>query len=228
MIKRLKALYIVVEFAITVGILIILMKLFNKKNRELRRAWAKLQRHLIGYKLKIIGKPDENAELLLINHQSVLDIVVMEEIHPKNLAWVAKKEIGDIPFFGQILTLPNMIAIDRESKSSLVKLFKQAKERLDDGRPVVIFPEGTRGNGDKILKFKAGSKLLAQKLKLKVQPILIVGSRRVFDSKKLTSESGTIKIIYMDTIDITQDKEWYENLHQQMSDRLKLELAREK
>ena len=222
--KRLKALYIVVEFALTVSVIIILMKLFNKKNRDIRRAWAKLQRYLIGYKIKVVGKPDEDAKLILINHQSVLDIVVMEEIHPKNLAWVAKKEIGEIPFFGNILTIPKMISIDRESKSSLVKLFKEAKDRLDNGRPVVIFPEGTRGNGDKILKFKAGGKLLAQKLKLKVQPVLIVGSRKVFDSKKLISENGTIKVIYFDAIDVTQNKDWYEKVYQEMSDRLKLEL----
>ncbi len=218
-VKKIKAIYIIIEFAITVAFIIILMKIFNKKNRQIRRAWAKLQRYLIGYKLEVEGKPDEDAKLLILNHQSMLDIVVLEEIHPKNLAWVAKKEIGEIPFFGQILTIPKMIAIDRESKASLVKLFKEAEDRLKDDRPIVIFPEGTRGRGDRLLKFKAGAKLLAQKLKLKVQPILIIGTKKVFDSKNMSSQSGTIKVIYLDSIDITKDKDWYEKIYKIMSDK---------
>ena len=217
---RLKALYVVFEFVLTVGILIILMKLFNKKNKILRQKWAKLQRYLIGYDIVEIGKPDPDAKLLLVNHQSLMDIVVLEDVYPADIAWVAKKEIADIPFFGQILSVPDMITIDRESKSSLVKLFKDAKDRLDKGRVVAIFPEGTRGRGDKILKFKAGSKLLAEKLNLKIQPIVIVGTRRVLDSQNLTCQSGTIKIIYLPSINPKDDKDWYEKLYQDMKETL--------
>ena len=220
MIKRLKTLYIVVEFALTVGIIIILMKIFNKQNRSIRRAWAKMQKYLIGYKLKVIGKPDSDAKLLLINHQSLLDIVVLEDIHPKDLAWVAKREIGEIPFFGKILSVPKMISIDRESKSSLVKLFKDVKDRLSNGRVIAIFPEGTRGRGDKLLKFKIGSKLLAEKLKLKVQPVVIVGSRKVLDSQNLTSQSGEIKVIFLDSVNPNEDKEWYSKIHENMKETL--------
>jgi len=217
---RLKALYVVFEFVLTVGILIILMKLFNKKNKILRQKWAKLQRYLIGYDIVEIGKPDPDAKLLLVNHQSLMDIVVLEDVYPADIAWVAKKEIADIPFFGQILSVPDMITIDRESKSSLVKLFKDAKDRLDKGRVVAIFPEGTRGRGDKILKFKAGSKLLAEKLNLKIQPIVIVGTRRVLDSQNLSCQSGTIKIIYLPSINPKDDKDWYEKLYRDMKETL--------
>jgi len=220
MINRIKALYVVLEFVVTVGILIVLMKIFKKNNKTLRQKWAKLQRYLIGYDIKQIGSPDPEAKLLLLNHQSLMDIVVLEDIYPADIAWVAKKEIAEIPFFGQILSIPDMITIDRESRSSLVKLFKDAKDRLDKGRVVAIFPEGTRGRGDKILKFKAGSKLLAEKLNLKVQPIVIVGSRRVLDSQNLTCQSGTIKVIYLPSINPKDDKDWYEKLYQDMKETL--------
>ncbi len=220
MIKRLKAIYVSVEFAVSIGIIIVLMALFNKHNRAIRRAWAKMQRYLVGYKIDVVGEVDEDAKLLLINHQSILDIVVLEDIHPKNLAWVAKKEIGKIPFFGKILSLPKMIAIDRESKASLVKLFKDAKDRLKDDRVIAIFPEGTRGKGDRLLKFKSGAKLLAQKLNLKVQPVVIVGSRRVLDSQNLTSQSGEIKVIYLDSLEPSDDKEWYSKVQQNMKETL--------
>ncbi len=220
MLKRIKALYIVVEFAISVGIIIILMKLFNKQNRAIRRAWAKMQQYLIGYKLKVIGKPDSDANMLLINHQSLLDIVVLEEIHPANLAWVAKKEIAQIPFWGKILSVPNMISIDRNSKSSLIKLFKDVKERLKDNRVIAIFPEGTRGRGDKLLKFKDGTKVLAEKLNLKIQPVVIVGTRRVLDSQKLVSQSGEIKVIFLNSINPTDNKDWYKEVQKEMKETL--------
>ncbi len=220
MISRIKALYVVLEFVITVGVIIVLMKLFNKQNKSIRNRWAKLQRHLIGYDIKVEGTPDPEAKLLLLNHQSLMDIVVLEDIYPADIAWVAKKEIAEIPFFGKILTVPDMITIDRESKSSLVKLFKEAKDRLDKGRVVAVFPEGTRGRGDKILKFKAGSKLLAQKLNLKVQPIVITGTRRVLDSQNLTCQSGEIKVTYLPSINPKDDKEWYDKLYQDMKETL--------
>jgi len=219
-IKKIKALYVVVEFAITVGVIIVLMKLFNKYNRTIRRYWAKMQKYLIGYKLSVIGKVDESAQMLLINHQSLLDIVVLEENHPANLAWVAKKEIGEIPFWGKILSVPKMITIDRESKSSLVTLFKNVKDRLSDGRVIAIFPEGTRGRGDKLLKFKDGTKVLARKLNLRVQPVVIVGTRKVLDSQNLTSESGEIKIIYLEAVNPKEDRDWYSKVYENMKETL--------
>jgi len=220
MLGKIRALFVVTEFVITVSVLIPLMKIFNSKNKALRRAWSKMQRYVIGYDIKEIGTPDKDAKLLLLNHQSLMDIIVLEDVYPADIAWVAKKEIAQIPYFGKILSVPHMITIDRESKSSLVKLFKDAKDRLDKGRVVAIFPEGTRGKGDKILKFKAGSKLLAQKLNLKIQPIVIVGSRKVLDSQNFVCNGGEIKVIYLPSIDPKEDKDWYEKLYQDMKETL--------
>jgi 1-acyl-sn-glycerol-3-phosphate acyltransferase len=220
-IERLKALYVVIEFTISVAIVILLMRIFNKNNRFFRKWWAKLQRYLIGYSLEVIGKPDRDAKLLLINHQSLMDIVVLEDNYPADIAWVAKKEIANIPLYGQILTLPNMIIIDRKSKSSLIKLFKEAKDRVSKGRVVAIFPEGTRGKGDKLLKFKSGAKLVAKKLKLRVQPIVIVGTRKLLDSQDFkVGLYGKIKIIYLDSIDPMDDEDWYEKLYENMKETL--------
>jgi 1-acyl-sn-glycerol-3-phosphate acyltransferase len=114
-----------------------------------------------------------------------------------------------------------MIIIDRESKSSLIKLFKEAKKRLKQGRVVAVFPEGTRGRGDKLLKFRSGSKLLAEKLKLKVQPIVIVGTRALLDSQNFkASLYGKIKVIYLDSIDPNADDGWYEKLYEDMKETL--------
>ncbi len=224
MIGKLRAVFTILEMIVTVTITIILMYLFRSKNRGLRRAWASMQMKLLGITLEIKGDIDPNADMLVLNHQSVLDIMVFEYLHPKNLAWVAKKEIADIPWFGHILKAPDMIIVERESKSSLVKLIKESKEKLEQQRPIAIFPEGTRSDGTKIRKFKAGAKMIANKYNLKVQPAILVGTRTILDSQNLKQSSGTVKIIYLPVVEAKKGEDWYEKIEQDMSEVLKKEL----
>ncbi len=211
-----KAVWILFEFLVTVPVIIFLMRLFPEKNWAFRKKWAKMQAWLTGYDLEIVGQPDPDAQLVLMNHQSLLDIIVMDASYPRNLAWVAKKEIADMTFFGQILTLPKMIIIDRDDKRSLVKLVKDARARLAEGRVIAMFPEGTRGDGKTLLPFKLGARYVAEKLHLKVQPAVIVNTRRILDSLDFTARSGKVKIIYLDPIDPSADKAWYTRLHDEM------------
>ncbi len=220
---KIKAFWVIFQFAFTVAVIIILMYFFKKFNWKIRKIWAKSQKFLIGYKTQIIGEPNLEADILLLNHQSPLDIVVLEEHYPQNLSWVAKKEIGQIPFFGNILKLPKMIEVDRQSKRSLISLFKDIKDRLKNKRTIAMFPEGTRGDGTKLLPFKDGSKLICQKLNLKIQPIIIINSNNILDSKKILSSFGTIKIIYLDLID-KKEENWYEEMRENMKKVLESEL----
>ncbi|HEX5670051.1 MAG TPA: 1-acyl-sn-glycerol-3-phosphate acyltransferase, partial [Sulfuricurvum sp.] len=71
------------------------------------------------------GSLDPEAQILLVNHQSDVDIGIIETITSKNIAWVAKKELFSIPFFGLVLRLPKNIALQRESKTALAKLIKE-------------------------------------------------------------------------------------------------------
>jgi 1-acyl-sn-glycerol-3-phosphate acyltransferase len=222
--QKTKAVGILVQFAITVSIVITLMSLFNKYHWQIRRTWAKIQAWLIGYELEVVGSADPEADMVILNHQSLLDIILIEANHPKNIAWVAKKEIQDMFFFGKIISLPKNIAIDREDKKSLLKLFADCKERLEEGRVIAIFPEGTRGDGKTIAPFKAGTKLIASKLKLKVQPAVIVNTRNILDSQKFVARKGKVKLIYLDSFYVKENKNWFEDIQLQMQSRLHEEL----
>lgn len=213
-----------VQFSITILFVIVLMYIFNKQNHFIRKTWAKLQMFLLGVKIKEIGKIDMSADLILINHQSLLDIVILESIHSRNIAWVAKKEIGNMPVFGHILRAPKMISIDRENKAGLVHLLKEVKNRLELKRPIAIFPEGTRTNGDEILKFKAGAKMVAEKFNLKIQPIILTKTKQILDSKKLTANPGEIKVIALESFIADKQSNWYEELENKMRQTLSDEL----
>jgi 1-acyl-sn-glycerol-3-phosphate acyltransferase len=216
MIEKIRGLFTLVQFTITVSFVIIGMYLFYSKNRAIRKTWAKMQLFLMGIKVVEHGKIDNSADMLMMNHQSIMDIVLFEAIGERNIAWVAKKEIADIPWFGRILDAPKMIIVERESKKSLIKLLKDTKDRLNDGRQISIFPEGTRSDGTKVRKFKAGAKVIAEKFALNVQPIIIIGSHDVFKSKELKQKSGQVDIIYLPVIEAKKGTDWYEELEKNM------------
>ncbi|BCX79566.1 1-acyl-sn-glycerol-3-phosphate acyltransferase [Campylobacter sp. 19-13652] len=224
MLRKIKALFFSIEFIISIISVVIFMFCFRKSIHKIRQIWAKTQRFFGGYSLKVEGKLDESANMVILNHASMLDIVIMEEISPKNLCWVAKKEIGEIPIIGQILKIPKMIPLERSNPRAVVKMLKEAKERVSEGRVIAIFPEGTRTDGITIGKFKNGAKMLADKLDLNVQPVLLVGTN-IMDSKRFSFGSGEIKVIFLPIVDTT-DENWLQNTKEMMQARLDLELSK--
>lgn len=225
MLRKIRAIFTMIHFVVTVLITVVFMYLFRAKNRLVRQKWAKLQKYLMGYNITTKGRIDESANLLIINHQSLLDIVVLEDLHPKNLCWIAKEEIRRIPLFGHIMVAPRMISVQRENKRSLIKLLKDVKDRLQNGRVIAIFPEGTRGDGKKLLKFKKGAKMIAEKFDTNVQPIVISGSRNIFDSKNLSANSGQIVINFLPLVKPDKNSTWYEDMRENMQKVLDDELA---
>ncbi|ALF47657.1 1-acylglycerol-3-phosphate O-acyltransferase [Campylobacter concisus] len=212
--SKIRALFFAIEFVISVVLVVFFMWLFNDKNRAIRKFWGRSQRFFGGYKLEVIGNFSDEANILLINHQSMLDIIVIEELHPKNVCWIAKAQIGKIPIIGKILSLPKMIAVERENKHSLIKLLSEAKDRVENGRVLAIFPEGTRSQTNKLLPFKGGAKLLVEKLNLKVQPIVIVGSDAM-KVKEFSFKKADIKLFCLDIVDTSKDN-WLEATRESM------------
>jgi len=171
----------------------------------------------IFFSTNIHGKEDPAAQMYLINHQSDLDIGILETISKKDLSWVAKKELFDVPFFGLAMSMPEDIPIERQSKTSLLRLLKNAKDRLNKGRVITMFPEGTRSVNGKMLPFKNGAKVVADKYKLKVQPIVLMQTSKYYNIKKFFYSPGTIEVIFMDSfIADKSDENWLIDLRLKM------------
>lgn len=221
--KKIRAIFAIIEIALTITILIILMYVFKSKNKYLRKKWAALQMKILGIEIQIEGEEDPNAQMQVMNHQSVLDIILFEHLHSKDIAWIAKVEISNIPWFGHIVKAPDMILVERESKKSLMKLLKDCKDQLSKQRPIAIFPEGTRSNGKKLLKFKAGARIIAEKCDLIVQPVVIIGTRKILDSQNLTQESGVVKVIYLPSVKADKTTSWYKDMEENIKVKLEQE-----
>jgi 1-acyl-sn-glycerol-3-phosphate acyltransferase len=169
-------------------------------------------RLLIFSPIRVKGKADPKTQMFLINHQSDIDIGIMETITSHDLAWVAKKELFNIPFFGLVLRLPNDIAVERESKTSLVKMIKDAKERLDEGRVITIFPEGTRSESGVMKPFKAGAKMVADKYALTVQPVVLIATASYFSNKRHDFIPGIVTAVFLESFSADKtDPDWLKN-----------------
>ncbi len=215
---RIRGIILLIQFSITVAITVVLMYIFKNHTHKVIKVWMTFQMYVLGIKLETQGKLDESCDMILMNHQSLLDIIVMEYIHSRDLAWVAKKEITDLFFFGHIIKAPRMISIDRENKAGIIHLLKEAKDRLDKGRPIAMFPEGTRSDGKSMLSFRPGAKMLANRYNLKVQPIVLFNTRNIVDSKKLLATPGIVKVVYLEPIQADKNTDWFEVLEKNMNE----------
>ncbi len=169
------------------------------------------------FSTNVKGREDPATQMFLINHQSDLDIGIMEIVSKKDLAWVAKKELFDIPFFGLAMSMPEDIPIERQSKTSLVKLLKNAKDRLNKGRVITIFPEGTRSRDGRMLPFKSGAKVVADKFQLRVQPVVLIQTAKYYNIKRFYYSPGTITMIFMESfIADKADPNWLNELRKKM------------
>ena len=138
----------------------------------------------LGTRVKIIGKenlPKRGEKYCMIpNHSSVLDIpaVFYTGRWPGT---VAKKEAFKIPLINGLMWVIHCVKLDRKSPKDAIKAIHDSVANVENGIPMMIFPEGTRSKTGKIGEFKAGSFKIATRAKAKVVPIAIKNSRQGFE-----------------------------------------------
>jgi len=199
---------------ISAVIMIPLLYFFPQKKGEILHYLNRMILVFIGGKVTREGSRDPQANMVMMNHQGIIDIIAMESIEMTSMRWIAKKELFDAIWFGNLLKLSEMISIDRQNKSGLIRLLRDSKDTVENtDRAIAIFPEGTRTDKQKLLSFKAGAKIVAKKLKLKVQPVAITGSKLLLNEHNKTAHNSIVKIIYLPTVDIsTADEDWYQRI----------------
>jgi 1-acyl-sn-glycerol-3-phosphate acyltransferase len=194
------------------------LMIFDKSKSTIVHHINRLTLFMLGGKLKQIGTMDMKADMYIMNHQGIIDIIGLEALQNNHLRWVAKKELFDALWFGNLLRHGEMISLDRSSKAGLRKLIKDVEDSQNIyHRPVAIFPEGTRTNKQALLPFKQGTNLIAKKLELRVQAIVITGSKNVLNEHEKTAHSGTVKYTFLKPIDVKNtDKQWFEEIREKM------------
>ena len=123
-------------------------------------------RVFLGIKVQVQGLENlpqgaKSPAILLSKHQSTLETLLLPTLMPRPLAFVFKRELLKIPFFGWSMARLDMIHIDRESRALAMKhVIAQGARLLEQGSWVIMFPEGTRmARGERGTYQTAGSRL---------------------------------------------------------------------
>ena len=204
---------------IAAGIMIPLLMISRKSRSWILHYFNKLIMLLIGGKIIKHGHLDKSVDMVISNHQGIIDIVALEASQDVDFQWVAKKQLFDTPWFGFLLRLPKMIEVDRDNKSGLIKLLSDVKETIqhDKERIIAIFPEGTRTNKQALLPFKGGTRIVAEKLELTIQPIVITNSKLLLNEHNKTAHAATVHISYLEPFKVSKaNKGWYEEVREKM------------
>lgn len=128
---------------------------------------------ILGIRLKIIGEPPREGPMLIVsNHVSWLDIMVLSAVAP--ISFVAKKEVARWPFFGRLAKLQRTVFVDRDSRHKTGHSRNEMQERLAAGDILVLFPEGTSSDGWTVLPFKSSFFGAAEGSGVLVQPVSVV------------------------------------------------------
>ena len=119
-------------------------------------------------------------KVVVANHISDFDVLALAGSLPVPYAFVAKKELERIPFFGTAWKAAGHISIDRSDREKAVQSLRRAGERMRQEKSVVIiFPEGTRSRSGELQPFKKGAFVLAQEAGVPIVPVAIRGSDRI-------------------------------------------------
>jgi 1-acyl-sn-glycerol-3-phosphate acyltransferase len=177
----------------------IIATLFDSSGRAYAlhaRLWARIALALNGVAVTVTGTehlPD-GPVIFMCNHQSNFDILSLLAAMPRQIHWIAKKELFEIPVFGPSMRRGGYIPLDRSDGRRALQSMDEAAATIHRGKSVVLFPEGTRTEDGTLLPFKRGGFILARKAAVPVIPVTINGSGRVNPAGQIRLYSGNIHL----------------------------------
>jgi len=122
--------------------------------RTLPQLWHRLSLKVMRVHVSAQGEPARGKPVLLAaNHVSWTDILVLGSI--TGVHFVSKAEVRNWPVMGQFARLQRSVFIERERRRASPEQAREIAERLSDGDPMVLFAEGTTGDGNSVLPFKS-------------------------------------------------------------------------
>jgi len=171
-----------------------------------RQSYSNIILEFLNIEVKIVGElPQRDKILYAINHRSLLDIIVMENVfsrYNKNGTWIAKQELFESPLYGKFFEYSGCISVDLESKRGLISFFKTIKKTFAkvNNMNLYMFPEGERFDGEGITEFQSGAEKIAKSNKLDIVPIYINEQmEKVFENapyeKRVTVEVNVGEVI---------------------------------
>ena len=155
-------------------------------------------KYILGIRYVVEGRENllakDQPAVLLVKHQSTYETFLMPVIMPSDLAYVFKRELLHVPFFGWAMARLDMVHIDRSQRAAaFTRVVDQGRRLLSQGVWVIMFPEGTRTQRGVSGNYKSGGTRLAVATGAPVIPIAVT-SGKVWPRKAFIKRPGTVDV----------------------------------
>ena len=185
--------------------------------------WGNLVIRWAGVKVDRVGMkelPQNEALLIVSNHQGAFDIPILLAGLNIPLGFVAKQELGGIPMISWWMRLSGCIFLDRENHRVQIQQIREIVDNLKEGHSMVIFPEGTRSGEAKMGEFSKGSVNIALKASVPILPVSLKESYRLMGTDKRI-RGGEVRLTVHELIDPSiLNKEEQAELHTRVRDQI--------
>jgi 1-acyl-sn-glycerol-3-phosphate acyltransferase len=191
-IYSLSALFVLMAAAALLALLLPSLRWRRSSTRWLARLWLTLA----GLRLRVTGLEHlpEGSCVLVANHSSYLDGVVMKAGLPPRFSFVIKREAADTPVLGFLLRRIGSEFVDRHSAGGRQRDARRVVKRAEQGHSLVFFPEGTFDSVVGLKRFHIGAFVASARGGMPLVPSVIHGARRSMPNGAIVPMPGTIRI----------------------------------
>lgn len=172
-------------------------------SRTVAGSWARINALITPMPVRVSGHANiepERSYVVVSNHQSLFDILVLYGWLGLDIRWVMKQELRSVPGLGLACELLGHIYIDRSDHEAAVRSINQARERITGGTSVLFFPEGTRSDDGRLGRFKKGAFRFALDTELPVLPVTIEGTADVLPARRYDLRPGRARLVIHEPI----------------------------
>ena len=141
--------------------------------------WAQFIIRILLLPVKVEGRENlvkGQSYVFVANHQGAFDIFLIYGFLSRNFKWVMKRQLRQMPFVGKACESAHHIFVDKRGASKIRETYDRARQTLQGGMSLVVFPEGARSFTGHMGVFKRGAFMLADDIELPVVPLTINGS----------------------------------------------------
>jgi 1-acyl-sn-glycerol-3-phosphate acyltransferase len=162
------------------------------------RIWAKVILYGMGFYYKVEREQQiepSRSYMLVSNHTSMADIMLMLAITKNPFVFVGKVELVKIPLFG-FFYKRTCILVDRKSSKSRMEVFQRAQKRLNQGMSICIFPEGGVPGDESVVldEFKDGAFRLAIEHQIPIVPMTFADNKKRFSYTFFSGSPGVMRV----------------------------------
>jgi acyl carrier protein len=205
-----------VVFGLTVGVVLIGVALIPTQHsrQALARRLTRLALRLIGIRLTVQGLdqlPHVHPYVVVVNHASYIDGIILMATLPPELSYVGKRELGHVWIVRFLLERLGVILVERLDPQRSLADSERLLERVREGQSIVLFPEGTLGREPGLRPFRMGAFTIAAQAGAAVVPIALRGTRSVLRDQQWLPRPRPIRVTILPALH-PKGTEWLDRL----------------